>query len=195
MLRIPRALHPSPKPHVMLSPDLPAATSQKAHTGSQGRSPAASGIPSGPLQSGELCGGGQLGTTARIDYRLLGAIEAGVNGHVLDIGGQKQRALLAILLLSANKPVSRDVLVDRLWGQHPPAGAQHTLEVYVSRLRKTLEPATGGQVVLTRPGAYLLRAAVERIDVGRFEFLAGQGRRALAVGAPAQAAEDLREAL
>jgi len=179
----------------MLSPDLSAATSQKAHTGSQGRSPAASGIPSGPLQSGELCGGVQLGTTAGIDYRLLGTIEAGVNGHVLDIGGQKQRALLAILLLSANKPVSRDVLVDRLWGQHPPAGAQHTLEVYVSRLRKTLEPAAGCQVLLTRPGAYLLRATAEHIDVRRFERLACDGRRALAANEPGRAAADLREAL
>ena len=137
----------------------------------------------------------QLGTTEGIDYRLLGAIEVGVNGHVLDVGGQKQRALLAILLLSANKPVSRDVLVDRLWGQHPPAGAQHTLEVYVSRLRKTLEPAAGCQVVLTRPGAYLLRATAEHIDVRRFERLAGEGRRALAANAPGQAASDLREAL
>jgi YVTN family beta-propeller protein len=139
--------------------------------------------------------GVQLGTTAGIDYRLLGAIEAGVNGHVLDIGGQKQRALLAILLLSANKPVSRDVLVDRLWGQHPPAGAQHTLEVYVSRLRKALEPAAGCQVVLTRPGAYLLRAAGEHIDVRRFERLVREGRRALAANAPGRAAADLREAL
>jgi YVTN family beta-propeller protein len=136
-----------------------------------------------------------LGTTAGIEYRLLGAIEVGVNGHVLDIGGQKQRALLAILVLSANKPVSRDVLVDRLWGQHPPAGAQHTLEVYVSRLRKTLEPAAGGQVVLTRPGAYLLRATGEHIDLRRFERLACDGRRALAANAPGRAAADLREAL
>src|SRR5262249_62303958 len=59
---------------------------------------------------GRTVRGGAVGTTAGIDYRLLGTIEAGVNGHVLDIGGQKQRALLAILLLSANKPVSRDVL-------------------------------------------------------------------------------------
>ena len=139
--------------------------------------------------------GVQLGTTAGIDYRLLGVTEAGLNGHTLDIGGQKQRALLAILLLSANKPVSRDVLVDRLWGEHPPAGAQHTLEVYVSRLRKTLEPAAGRQVVLTRPGAYLLRATGEHIDVRRFERLAGEGRRALAGNAPGRAAADLREAL
>ncbi len=142
-----------------------------------------------------MLGGCILGTTAGIDYRLLGTIEVGVNGHVLDIGGQKQRALLAILVLSANKPVPRDVLVNRLWGQHPPAGAQHTLEVYVSRLRKTLEPAGGGQVVLTRPGAYLLRATGEHIDVRRFERLACDGRRALAANAPGRAAADLRDAL
>ncbi len=130
-----------------------------------------------------------------IDYRLLGPIEAGVNGHVLDVGGQKQRALLTILLLSANEPVPRDVLIDRLWGERPPAGAQHTLEVYVSRLRTTLEPAAGGPVVLTRPGAYVLQAAGERIDVRRFERLAGEGRRALAAHAPSRAAADLREAL
>src|SRR5712671_3421245 len=62
-----------------------------------------------------------VGTAAVIDYRLLGPIEAGVNGHALDIGGQKQRALLTILLLSANEPVSREVLIDRLWGECPPA--------------------------------------------------------------------------
>ena len=130
-----------------------------------------------------------------IDYRLLGLIEADLNGRALDVGGPKQRALLAILLLSANVPVSRDVLVDRLWGEHPPAGAQHTLEVYVSRLRKTLEPTAGGPVVLARPGAYMLRAPEERIDIRRFERLAAQGRRALEDNAPDRAAADLREAL
>jgi len=130
-----------------------------------------------------------------IDYRLFGPTEAGLDGDALDIGGPKQRALLVILLLSVNVPVSRDVLVDRLWGEHPPSGAQHTLEVYVSRLRKALEPAAEGPVVLARPGAYVLRAAEERIDVRRFERLAAQGRRALEDGAPDRAAADLREAL
>ena len=130
-----------------------------------------------------------------IDYRLLGPIEADLNGRALDVGGQKQRALLAILLLSANVPVSRDVLVDRLWGENPPAGAHHTLEVYVSRLRKALEPTAEGPVVLARPGAYMLRALEERIDIRRFERLAAQGRRALEDSAPDRAAADLREAL
>jgi DNA-binding SARP family transcriptional activator len=67
--------------------------------------------------------------------------------------------------------------------------------VYVSRLRKTLEPAAGGPVVLTRPSAYVLQAPGERIDVRRFERLAGEGRRALEASAPGRAAADLREAL
>src|SRR6266700_5202918 len=104
------------------------------------------------------------GTAALIDYRLLGPIEAAIDGRVIDLGGQRQRALLAILLLSANEPVARDLLVDQLWGDGPPAGAQHTLDVYVSRLRKALEPAAGCQVVLTRPGAYVLQTEPERID-------------------------------
>jgi YVTN family beta-propeller protein len=130
-----------------------------------------------------------------IDYRLLGPIEAGINGYALEIGGQKQRALLTILLFSANEPVSREVLIDRLWGGCPPAGAQHTLEVYISRLRKTLKSAADEAVVLTRSGAYLLRVPSERIDIGRFERLAGEGRGALAAGAPGQAAAFLSEAL
>ena len=177
------------------SPDVRAAGSQDAHIGSQkihttygltGRGRTVRAKPS------LVCA---LGIAALIDYRLLGPTEVGLNGHALDIGGQKQRALLTILLLSANVPVSRDVLVDRLWGERPPAGAQHTLEVYVSRLRKTLEPTADGPVVLSRPGAYVLRAAEERIDIRRFERLAAQGRRALEDGAPDQAAADLREAL
>ena len=130
-----------------------------------------------------------------IDYRLLGPMEAGVDGRLLDIGGRKQRALLAILLLSANEPVPRDALAERLWGGRPPTGAQHTVEVYVSRLRKALEPAAGCEVVLTRPGAYLLRTAEDRIDVRCFERLAREGNCALAANAPGQAADALRAAL
>jgi ABC-type transport system substrate-binding protein/DNA-binding SARP family transcriptional activator/streptogramin lyase len=130
-----------------------------------------------------------------IDYRLLGPIEAGVNGRVLDIAGHKQLALLAVLVLRANQPVSRDVLVDWLWGEHPPPGVQHTLDVHISRLRKTLESAAGQQVVLTRPGAYLLRAAADSVDMRRFERLAKEGHRALAENAPDRAAAELSEAL
>ena len=130
-----------------------------------------------------------------IDYRLLGPLEVAVNGHAVDVGGLKQQALLAILLLHANQPVHRDVLIDQLWAEHPPAGAEHAVEVYIWRLRKALESASGSQGVLTRPGAYLLQAAAEQVDVARFERLAEAGRRALAAEDPGRAAADLGEAL
>jgi YVTN family beta-propeller protein len=130
-----------------------------------------------------------------LDYALLGPTQVSDAGRVLALGGQRQRVLLTILLLGANQPVSRDALVDRLWGDHPPGGAQHALEVYISRLRKVLEPAAGGQVLLAQPGAYLLRTAPESIDVCRFERLVEQGRCALAAGTPGQAAATLGAAL
>jgi DNA-binding SARP family transcriptional activator len=112
---------------------------------------------------------------AVIEYRLLGPLEVDANERAIEIGGLKQRALLAMLVLRANQPVPRDVLVDQLWGEHLPAGAQHTLEVYISRLRKALGDAAGYQLVLTRPGAYLLRVEDEHVDVNRFERLAARG--------------------
>ena len=130
-----------------------------------------------------------------IYFRLLGPLEACAGGRAIDIGGLKQRALLAMLLLRANEPVPRGVLIHQLWDENPPAGARHSLEVYVSRLRKALDVVAEEPVVLTRPGAYLLRIAAEQLDVNRFERLAGQGRQALAANAPKRAAANFREAL
>jgi ABC-type transport system substrate-binding protein/DNA-binding SARP family transcriptional activator/streptogramin lyase len=130
-----------------------------------------------------------------IRYHLLGTLEITVDGTPVDLGGLKQRTLLAILLLHANQPVHRDVLVDQLWGEHPPAGAGHAVNVYIWRLRKALQAASGTQRVLTRQGAYQLQAAEEQIDVALFERLAGEGRRALAAEAPGRASAVLGEAL
>jgi DNA-binding SARP family transcriptional activator len=130
-----------------------------------------------------------------IDYRILGPLEVSADGRVVDIGGHKQRALLAILLLRANEPVPRDVLVHELWGERPPAGARGSLEVYVSRLRKALGAAGNGHVVLTRPGGYCLQLADGQLDAYRFERLVAEGRSALAGNAPAQADASLRAAL
>ena len=124
-----------------------------------------------------------------IDDRILGPLEVSAGGRAVEIGGPKQRALLAILLLRANESVPRDVLVHELWGEQPPAGARHTLEVYVSRLRKALGPTAEGSVLVTRPGAYRLPVAEEQQDVSRFERLVADGSRALAASAPEQAAE------
>ena len=130
-----------------------------------------------------------------IEYRILGPLEVSANGRLIEVGGPKLRALLVILLLRANESVPRDVLVHELWGEQPPVGAQHSLDVYVSRLRKSLDAAADGSVVMTRPGAYSLRLAEGQLDARRFEQLVGQGRAALAANAPSQAAEKLRSAL
>ena len=130
-----------------------------------------------------------------IDYRILGPLEVSADGRVIDIGGPRQRALLAILLLRANEPVPREVLVHELWGERPPAGARSSLEVYVSRLRKALGAAGNGRVVVTRPGGYCLQLADGQLDVYRFERLAAEGRSALAGNEPERADASLRAAL
>ncbi len=124
-------------------------------------------------------------------FGVLGPVEMRRAGHELPLGGPKQRALLAILLLDANRVVSRDRLSDGLWGERPPASADHTLDNYVSRLRKTLGPGR----LERRPPGYLLRVAPGEFDLDRFEQLFTEGRDALARGDAADAARALEAAL
>src|SRR5215469_5836017 len=130
-----------------------------------------------------------------IDYRILGPVEVSADGRVIDIGGPKQRVLLASLLLHANESVPRGVLVHELWGERPPTGAQGSLDVYVSRLRKALGAAGNGQAVVTRPGGYCLPLADGQLDAYRFERLVAEGRSALAAHQPGPAADSFRAAL
>ena len=126
------------------------------------------------------------------EFRILGPLEALEGDEALPLGGPKQRALLAILILNANQPVSLDRLIDELWGDEPPGSASHSVEVYVSQLRKALGDA--GVIVTQRPG-YRLRVDPEQIDLHRFELLAADGRRALADGDAETGAARLRSAL
>ncbi len=70
--------------------------------------------------------------------RVLGPVEAWRDGHPLSVGGGRERALLVILALAAGEVVSRDTLIEALWPGTPPPSAAHSLDAYVSRLRKTL---------------------------------------------------------
>ncbi len=127
---------------------------------------------------------------------MLGALEVVDEDGVVPLGGRRQRSLLAVLLLRANKVVSSDSLIDDLWADHPPATAQHTLHAYVSRLRKVLHERAGGeQVLLSYPDGYLLRVQFGQLDLDRFERLAEEGRRALHTDAVREAAAICREAL
>ena len=135
-----------------------------------------------------------------MDYRILGPLEVLAGDRPVELGGQKQRALLAILLLHANEPVSVDGLIDGVWGGRSPATAVKTTRA-ISRVcagRWQGEPKTDGspnQMLVTRGHGYLLRVEPGELDIDRFRALVEQGRRALAAGDPAQAAGVLRAGL
>jgi DNA-binding SARP family transcriptional activator/streptogramin lyase len=126
-----------------------------------------------------------------MEFRLLGPLELEGEHGVVSVGSGKQRALLAILLLHANERLSRERLIDELWDEEPPASAAHSLEVYVSRLRKTLHEAGGDGALATRGNGYLLQVGEEDSDAGRFRRLLDAARSA----DPAREAALLRDAL
>ncbi len=106
-----------------------------------------------------------------MNYGVLGPLEVRDGDQRLELGGGKQRAVLALLLLNANEVVSVDRLVQGLWGDTPPATASSTVQVYVSRLRRTLGPGR----IETRPPGYLIRAGAGELDLDRFEELVATG--------------------
>ena len=125
-----------------------------------------------------------------VQFGLLGSLEARWKGEPLPLGGAKQRALLARLLVEARTIVSTDRLIDDLWGEQPPEQALHTVQVFVSRLRKALGP----DVILTRAPGYLLEVPGDLIDAERFITLAVEAKRELGAGRPQEAAERFEQA-
>src|SRR5258706_3314732 len=99
-----------------------------------------------------------------MEFRLLGPLEVAEHGLTLPIGGPKQRAVLAHLLLRANAVVSIDRLIDALWSDQPPASARNTVQTYVRHLRKAL----GASRLLHRTPGYLIVADPTELDVTRF---------------------------
>ncbi len=125
---------------------------------------------------------------------MLGPFEVRVDGQApVALGGVRQRALLALLVLHAGEVVSTDRLIDQLWGAKPPPTALHTVQVFVSRLRRALGPASG--CLITRDPGYVLDVDADAIDATRCERLYAAGRAAIATGDYARAQETLREAL
>jgi DNA-binding SARP family transcriptional activator len=122
-----------------------------------------------------------------MDFRLLGPLEVSEDDRPLALGGDKQRSVLAILLMHANELVTPDQLIDQIWGGAPPARAVKNVQVYVSRLRKVLDP----ERLATHAGGYVLHVEPQEFDVARFEQLADVAARA----APSTAARKLRDAL
>ena len=131
----------------------------------------------------------------RIEFRILGPLEVSADGRVLPLGSPKQRALLALLLVHANETVSRDRLIEELWGDAAPASVESAFHVYLSRLRRLLESAGGGALLVREAHGYRLRVEPDQLDATRFASLAGEGREALAAGKVELAADRFRQAL
>jgi len=128
-----------------------------------------------------------------MEYRLLGPPEVLDEGRVVALTG-KGAAVLALLVLNANRVVPRTTLMDAVWPGEG-AAARRNLEVHVSRLRKALPAGEGGGEITSRGGGYLLAADPEAVDVTRFERMVESGQRTLAAGGHEQAIAELRAAL
>jgi len=113
-------------------------------------------------------------STQPLAFRMLGPIEVVGDSGAIELGGAKQRALLASLLLRAGRVVPTDVLVDEVWGPDPPPTAPTSLRNLVARLRKSLGAAT----VVNRPPGYALMIDPAAVDAAEFERLVAAAQRA-----------------
>jgi predicted ATPase/DNA-binding SARP family transcriptional activator len=128
---------------------------------------------------------------ARTTFRVLGPLEAEIDGRSVQLGAPKQRSLLVFLLLHANEVVPAERAIDFVWGEDPPASALGSLQVYVHGLRKQL----GSERIETRGAGYVLTVGSGELDLHRFDRLVSDGRAALEKGEAEPAAERLAEAL
>jgi DNA-binding SARP family transcriptional activator/pimeloyl-ACP methyl ester carboxylesterase/predicted ATPase len=126
-----------------------------------------------------------------MEFRVLGPVEAADNGVALPLGGRKQRALLALLLLNADRVVPVERIVDGLWSEDVPETAIKGVQIYVSRLRKILPQDR----LQTRAPGYVVKLEPGELDLERFETLFAAGREALAGDRLSDAADAFRRAL
>jgi len=112
-----------------------------------------------------------------VRFRLLGIVEAYADDAPVDLGHPRQRCVLTTLLVDANRVVSVDQLVDRVWDENPPKRARDIVYSHLSRLRSTLAGAPG--VAIVRGGAgYALHVDEETVDLHRFRRLVARARSA-----------------
>jgi len=126
-----------------------------------------------------------------VEFRVLGPVEAAVDGRRVDLGAPKQRAALVLLVSQVGQPVSVDTLVDALWEGRPPQSAITSLHAYIANLRRALEPhrapRTPATVLCTRGRGYLLDSRAVEVDAHRFWEHANAGWQALDRGDPQRA--------
>jgi DNA-binding SARP family transcriptional activator/class 3 adenylate cyclase len=128
-----------------------------------------------------------------VDFRILGPLEI-VSSEAVALGGGQQRAVIALLVVHAPEQLARDLLIDELWGERPPATAAHAVEVYVSAFRKLLRCGGDGIAVRSSASRYSLDVDPELVDARRFERLLREGQQ-LVANDPSRAQELLGQAL
>lgn len=117
-----------------------------------------------------------LTATPELQFRILGPVEVSCDGAIVDLGARKQRAVLALLLLNANRVVPTERLIDELWGETPPETARSALQVYIAGLRKAL--GGEGGVLRTRAPGYVLDVEPGALDLDRFAALRAEAQAA-----------------
>jgi DNA-binding SARP family transcriptional activator/uncharacterized protein HemY len=134
-----------------------------------------------------------------MEFRILGPLEVEADGHLLNLGGPQQRAVLALLLLNISRVVPVDQLAEEIWPGWPHERAFGPLRTCITHLRKALEPerkrSVPPKVLITQAPGYLLRVQPEQLDSWRFERLLQEGRSSLRINDPTTAAAKLQGAL
>jgi DNA-binding SARP family transcriptional activator len=129
-----------------------------------------------------------------VEFRILGPLEVVEDGQQVALGTLKERLVLGVLLLHANEFVSRERLIDDLWGEAPPPTARKAVNVYLSKVRKALSVA-GADPITTATGGYRLNIDTERLDASHMQVLVADARECVAKGQLETAAERFQDAL
>ncbi|AKG46536.1 BTAD domain-containing putative transcriptional regulator [Streptomyces xiamenensis] len=127
-----------------------------------------------------------------MEFRILGPLEVAHEDVPLQVRGSRQRTVLALLLLEAERIVPVDRLIDGVWGKEPPATSRSQIQICISSLRHQLSAAG---LITTRPPGYRLRTGEHALDLADFETRVADGRRSAAEGRLRQAAGAFRTAL
>jgi SARP family transcriptional regulator, regulator of embCAB operon len=131
-----------------------------------------------------------------VQFGVLGPLQMSIGGALVPLGTPKQRAVLAVLIVNANRPVDIDVLISAAWNQRPPAGARATLHAYISNLRRLMGSAGIDRALLaSAPPGYRLAIGQDQYDLGRFRTQKDAGLHAAAAAEFEQASRQMSEAL
>jgi len=131
-----------------------------------------------------------------LNFSILGSLEVRAGGLPLAVGGPRQRTVLAMLLLAADRVVSVDRLIEAVWKGRPPVTGRSQIAICIAGLRKVFRQAgCEGDVIVTAPPGYMLASDGHRIDIRDYAALVSQAREIALGGGMAEAADLLSEAI